>query len=93
MAGNPGGTERVPTIEQLALQRDVVLPWIRVRLAELRGTLLDFSAWKSRALSHQPARIPDRGERAQGPGWPSRLLAEPTNFERKRNEDAELRAA
>ena len=43
-AGNPGGTERVQTIEQLALQRDVVLPWVLVHLAELRGTLLQFSA-------------------------------------------------
>jgi hypothetical protein len=92
-AGNPGGTERVQTIEQLALQRDVVLPWVLVHLAELRGTLLQFSAGNPELFRISRARIRtvENGLKALGGrrGW----LADPANFERKRSEDAELRAA
>jgi hypothetical protein len=92
-AGNPGGTERVQTIEQLALQRDAVLPWVLVHLAELRGTLLQFSAGNPELFRISRARIRtvENGLKALGGrrGW----LADPANFERKRSEDAELRGA
>ncbi|HTS83249.1 MAG TPA: S46 family peptidase [Myxococcaceae bacterium] len=93
VAGNPGGTERVQTIEQLAFQRDVALPWRLIRLAELRGTLLQFAAgspelWR---ISRAHIRTVENGLKSLGgrQAW----LADPANFERKRAEDAELRAA
>ncbi|MGZ6078190.1 MAG: S46 family peptidase [Myxococcaceae bacterium] len=92
-AGNPGGTERVQTTEQLALQRDVVLPWIRVRLAELRGTLLQFSAGSPELFRISRARIRSVENALKALGGRRAWLAEPANFERKRSEDAELRAA
>jgi V8-like Glu-specific endopeptidase len=39
VAGHPGGTERLSTVAELELQRDVVLPWQLIRLAEIRGRL------------------------------------------------------
>ena len=93
VAGNPGGTERVQTIEQLAFQRDVALPWRLIRLAELRGTLLQFAAgspelWR---ISRAHIRTVENGLKSLGgrQAW----LADPANFERKRAEDAELRTA
>jgi len=93
VAGNPGGTERVQTIEQLAFQRDVALPWRLVRLSELRGTLLQFAAgspelWR---ISRAHIRTVENGLKSLGgrQAW----LADPANFERKRAEDAELRTA
>ena len=42
VSGNPGGTNRTLTVAQLEFDRDVRLPWIISRLAELRGTLNEF---------------------------------------------------
>ncbi len=42
VAGNPGGTERLLTVAQLELERDVTFPASLVRLAELRGMLTEF---------------------------------------------------
>jgi hypothetical protein len=92
-AGNPGGTERVQTIEQLALQRDVVLPWLLVRQAELRGTLLQFSGGSPELLRISRARIRTVENGLKALGGRRAWLAEPANFERKRTDDAELRAA
>jgi hypothetical protein len=39
VVGHPGGTERLSTVAELELQRDVVLPWTLLRLAELRGRM------------------------------------------------------
>ncbi len=39
VSGHPGGTERALTVAQLEFNRDVVLPWNLLRLAELRGRL------------------------------------------------------
>ena len=74
-------------------QRDVVLPWIRVRLAELRGTLLQFSAGSPELFRISRARIRTVENALKAPGWPARLAGRTIHFERKRNEDAELRAA
>jgi hypothetical protein len=91
--GNPGGTERVQTIEQLAFQRDVALPSRLVRLGELRGTLLQFAAGSPELyrIARAHIRTVENGLKALGGrhAW----LADPANFERKRAEDSELRAA
>ena len=92
-AGNPGGTERVQTIEQLGLQRDVVLPRILVRQAELRGTLLQFSGGGPENFRISRAHIRSVENALKALGGRRAWLADPANFERKRTEDAELRAA
>ena len=83
VAGNPGGTERVQTVEQLAYQRDVALPRTMVRLSELRGTLLAVHAGEPRPLAGDAGADPHGGERAEGahrspgvPGGPGRLRAQ-----------------
>jgi hypothetical protein len=43
VAGHPGTTERLLTVEQLRTQRDVFLPFWILRFAELRGRLLQFA--------------------------------------------------
>ncbi len=92
-AGNPGGTERVQTTEQLALQRDVVLPRLLVRLAELRGTLLQFSGGSPELFRISRAHIRTVENALKALGGRREWLADPANFDRKRTEDAELRAA
>ena len=84
---------RVQTIEQLALQRDVVLPWILIRLGELRGTLLEFSAGSPELFRISRARIRSVENGLKALEGRHAWLADPANFERKRTEDAELRAA
>ena len=91
VSGNPGGTERVVTVEQLALQRDGVLPRQLIWLAEIRGTLLEFA--KGRAPRLTRARIRSVENALKALGGRHAWLADPANFERKRVEDAELRAA
>jgi hypothetical protein len=93
VAGNPGGTERVSTVEQLALERDVLLPWILVRLAQLRGTLLQFSSENPELFRISRAHIRTVENALKALGGRRDWLAAPANFERKRAEDAELRAA
>lgn len=41
-SGNPGRTERLDTVAQVELSRDVIFPAILLRLAETRGMLLEF---------------------------------------------------
>ena len=91
--GNPGGTERVSTVEQLSLERDVVLPWILVRAGQLRGTLLQFSSENPELFRISRARIRTVENGLKALGGRRAWLADPANFERKRAEDAELRAA
>jgi len=91
--GNPGGTERVSTVEQLSLERDVVLPWIMVRAGQLRGTLLQFSSENPELFRISRARIRTVENGLKALGGRRAWLADPANFERKRAEDAELRAA
>jgi hypothetical protein len=43
VAGHPGTTERLLTVEQLRTQRDVFLPFWLIRFSELRGRLLQFA--------------------------------------------------
>jgi len=54
VVGNPGSTDRLLTAEQLESQRDLALPWILIRLSELRGRLIRFSE-----ESPEHARIAD----------------------------------
>jgi Peptidase S46 len=93
VAGNPGGTERVQTVEQLAFQRDVALPWTLVRLAELRGVMLEFSKGNPELYRVTRAHIRSVENALKGLGGRQAYLADPVAFEKKRSEDAALRAA
>lgn len=44
VAGNPGGTDRQLTVAQLERQRDRTLPLTLLRMAELRGRLIQFGS-------------------------------------------------
>jgi Peptidase S46 len=54
VVGNPGSTSRLLTAEQLDTIRDLRLPWVLIRLSELRGRLIRFSEETS-----EHARIAD----------------------------------
>jgi hypothetical protein len=43
VSGNPGDTERLSTVAQLEVQRDVALPLVQLQRSEERGRLLQFS--------------------------------------------------
>ncbi|HMK72504.1 MAG TPA: S46 family peptidase, partial [Myxococcaceae bacterium] len=92
VAGNPGGTQRVQTVEQLAFQRDVALPWTLLRLAELRGVLLEFSRGNPELYRITRARIRTVENALKALRGRFEYLADPAAFERKRAEDAALRA-
>jgi hypothetical protein len=93
VAGHPGGTERVQTVEQLAFQRDVALPWTLLRLAELRGVLLEFARGNPELYRITRARIRTVENSLKALRGRHAFLADPGAFERKRAEDAALRAA
>jgi hypothetical protein len=93
VAGNPGGTERVQTVEQLAFQRDVALPWQLVRLAELRGVMLQFAQGNPELYRITRAHIRSVENRLKALTGRHEYLADPVAFERKRAEDSALRAA
>ena len=93
VAGSPGGTERVQTVEQLAYQRDVNLPRAMVRLSELRGTLLQFTQGNPDLWRTTRARIRTVENGLKGLTGRQAWLADPAAFERKRTEDTALRSA
>jgi hypothetical protein len=55
VVGNPGGTERLATLDQLAFQREVALPVIVGTYSELRGRLLS-------AMESSPVRQREGGD-------------------------------
>jgi hypothetical protein len=92
VAGNPGGTERVQTVEQLAFQRDVALPWAMLRLAELRGVLLEFAKGNPELFRITRARIRSVENALKALRGRHGYLADPSAFAKKRAEDETLRA-
>src|SRR5262249_45115894 len=93
VAGSPGGTERVQTVEQLAFQRDVTLPRLMANLSELRGTLLQFTQGNPDLWRATRARIRTVENGLKSLTGRQAWLAHPPSFERKRAEDAALRSA
>jgi hypothetical protein len=93
VAGNPGGTERVQTVEQLVFQRDVALPRAMVRLSELRGVLLQLTQGNPDLWRGARARIRTVENGLKALTGRQAFLADPAAFERKRAEDATLRSA
>lgn len=91
VAGNPGGTERVQTVPQLAFQRDVVLPNRIAYLSELRGLMLLFQ--KGSADLFRVTRAPLRSVENELKSLRGRhaYLADPALFAGKEAEDRELR--
>jgi hypothetical protein len=92
VAGNPGGTERVQTVEQLTFQRDVALPWAMLRLAELRGVLLEFAKGNPELFRITRARIRTVENSLKALRGRHAYLADPAAFAKKRAEDEALRA-
>jgi hypothetical protein len=90
VAGNPGSTERLLTVAQLAFNRDVALPTTLLLYSELRGRLLRFAA-----ESPEHARIGDHvlfGLENSFKAFYGELkaLTDPTLIAAKRQSDASL---
>jgi hypothetical protein len=91
VAGHPGSTSRLLTLEQLRFQRDVSAPSYLIRNSELRGRLIQWGK-----TGEEPARI--AGDYLQGlenalkvyRGLQAALLDDAL-FERKRAQESELR--
>ena len=70
VAGNPGGTDRQLTVDQLEMQRDLTIPQtLLVNMAELRGRLIQFGEASpdtpaSSATNCLASRTPTRSIRA-----------------------------
>ena len=89
--GNPGGTERVQTVEQLAFQRDVALPYLTLMNAELRGILLEFQSASPERFRYTRARVRSVENGLKALRGRHASLADPAFFEGKRREDQALR--
>ena len=79
VVGNPGSTQRLFTMDQLAFQREVALPIIVTTSSELRGRLIsemEASPAKSRegadtlfGIENQPQGVHRPGQGAERPGF------------------------
>ena len=92
IAGNPGSTERLLTVEQLEGERDLDHPDVLLTLAELRGRLIRFSA-----ESPEHARIAEStlfGIENSYKAYKGRFetLLDPKLMAAKRAADADLKA-
>jgi Peptidase S46 len=92
VAGHPGGTERLATLEQLAFQRDVVLPETLLRLAELRGVLLEFQKHSPKLRSIVGAQLRSVENGLKALRGRHAALADPAFFGQLRAQEEQLRA-
>lgn len=91
VSGHPGGTERVQTVEQLAFQRDVALPYFLVMLAELRGIFLQYQDGNPERFRLTRARLRSVENSLKALRGRHQYLADEAFFEKKRQEDQALR--
>ncbi len=92
VAGNPGSTSRLLTVDQLNSLRDFVIPEGLLQLSEFRGRLIEFGK-----QGPEQARIADRGLFGVENGFKAfhgefQALSEPGFLEAKARSDAALRA-
>ncbi|MCI0672275.1 MAG: S46 family peptidase [Myxococcaceae bacterium] len=92
VAGHPGGTERLVTMEQLAFQRDTVLPETLLRWAELRGVMLEFKRNNPKLASLVGARVRSVENGLKGLRGRHEALAAPTFFSALKQQEDTLRA-
>ncbi len=91
VAGHPGGTERVQTVEQLAFQRDVVLPYYVAMLAELRGIFLEYQKGNAERFRTTRARVRSVENSLKALRGRHAYLADPQSWAQKESEDRALR--
>lgn len=91
VAGHPGGTERVQTVEQLAFQRDTALPYFVAYLAEQRGLLLMFQQQNPELFRISRARLRSVENGLKALRGRHAFLADPEFFASKAQQDAALR--
>jgi hypothetical protein len=91
VSGHPGGTERVQTVEQLAFQRDVVLPYYIALLAELRGVLLEYQKGGAERFRTTRARLRSVENSLKALRGRHAYLADPDAWAAKVREDQALR--
>jgi hypothetical protein len=90
IAGNPGRTSRLRTTAELALERDMGLPWQIASLSELRGRLIAYSA-----LGPDQARIASNNLQSvensfKGLSGRRQALADPAGFARITERETDL---
>ncbi len=92
VAGHPGGTERLATVAELEMQRDVALPWQLLRLAEVRGRL---DQWMSGDVNRQRkarARLRTVENGLKSLRGRQEALGQPGFFDERARPQAELEA-
>lgn len=92
VAGHPGGTERLATVAELALQRDVVLPWTLLRLAELRGRMDEWMRGDPDRARKMRARLRTVENGLKALRGRLEALGEPGFFDAREKSEAELLA-
>ncbi len=92
VAGNPGGTDRQLTIAQLQTQRDMTLTYNVAMLAELRGRLIRFGEESPENRRIAQELLFDFENSYKVVFGRQEALHDQAFFEKKRAEEAELRA-
>ena len=92
VAGNPGSTSRLLTVDQLTFLRDISLPQTLLQYSELRGRLIRFASESEehqRIATHQLFGIENSFKAFYGQ---LQALQSPALMDAKRKAEAELRA-
>ncbi len=91
VSGHPGGTERLSTVAQLVHQRDVALPTTLLRLAELRGLLVQFGRVSPEQFRISRAKLRSVENSLKALRGRQQFLAEPAFLEGRRAQEAAFR--
>lgn len=92
VAGHPGGTERLATVAELEMQRDVALPWQLLRLAEVRGRLDQWMAGDVDRQRQARARLRTVENGLKALRGRHEALGQPGFFDERTRTQAELEA-
>ena len=92
-AGHPYETDRLVTLAQLTLERDVHYPWMIASAQRQRRLLQDFGARSPESARRAADRLFGTENWLKGMLGESRTLREPALFAHKREDEARLRGA
>lgn len=93
VTGHPGATQRLLTVAQLRFLRDQILPDWLLRYSELRGRLIQYGTTSAEASRQIQQRLQAIENRIKVSRNQLAALLDERVFERKRKDEARLRAA